>query len=262
MVAGVNCQAAHQIIERIARRAAVLPRSKAQARAVERQIRRLDLPFQSHLGAEGRACQRRQPHLGRADRLAAEGHRCAVVRAALLREDGQPAGCVAVVNAPGLRRSRRCCIGARRRRCRRIRRRSHRPRGRPRDRNVHSPDCPRPSSLHWSGSGRSQAGGGSREIYERRTLGALGVGVAIRADDNFVVAVAVHISGRPDRSAEVAVPDVALCRPISVNRRAGVSQTGRGAMIHKSASLIDLARIVVRCADDDIVVAVAVYITR
>ncbi len=88
-------------------------------------------------------------------------------------------------------------------------------------------------------------------------LSALAVVVVGRADDDVVVAVAVDVPRRPHRVAEPGIRLVALGAP-----GGGVAEAGWGAVIDVGPALILLTVAVPLCADDDVVVAVAVDVPR
>src|SRR2546428_7792602 len=78
----------------------------------------------------------------------------------------------------------------------------------------------------------------------------------VRADEAIVVAVAVHVAGRPHRGAEPAAGLAGVRDPIG-----GAGQSARRPEVDERPALVALLTVADEgCPHDDIVVAVAVHV--
>ena len=94
-------------------------------------------------------------------------------------------------------------------------------------------------------------------VDEGTAFSRLGIGEAGRTDDDVAIAVAVDVTGRPDREAESRRNLIGMCDP----RGHGVEPCRR-SVVDEGRSFVGFAVVVQARADDDVAVPITVDVSR
>ena len=255
-----------QLVEGSAGRAGIEPgRALLQAGAVKKRAELLDLPFQlDQAAAKGRVAQQGQAE-GIGGRQAQVGNRHAIIRAALLGRDGQPAAAptaggdrwIAIVDIDA---AQAAVIVVRSDDDIGIAVAVHIARGAD---TVAHPGRRLVALGHPVGIGRGAVGpqAGRRAVVGKDgALLRLAAFVMMGGDQKVGIAVAIDVAGRGHRRAHIGTNLVALGKPVGVGRGAVGPQAGRRAIVDKGAAVVGLAAVVRIGTDDNVGIAVAVHV--